>query len=238
MYQTFGALAAPMPGVAYLWTTNNATVWSQSNDGQYAYVNFNNAGASSVTLTAIVTATGCKTTSTANVAVGNNISDNVRVVYINGTFVALENDENKYQWGYDDMRTYQSYNIDGAVNQDYHEPNPDFTNKRYWVMTWHGDCWQKSMYNAPAGPAPHLRGAPSMRVFPNPVNSNVNVEMLDFTGGDLEFQVTNMLGQRLLSATTSDFRVVMDATSLAPGAYLVDCYSNGVKIATARFIKN
>jgi hypothetical protein len=237
-FVTLGAGAAPEPGVSYTWSSNNAVVWALSNNTQYAYVNFNNPGTATISMTATVRATGCKVTNTATVDVGSSSADNVKVVYIQGQFVALENDVDTYQWGYDDVNTFQSVSIDGAVNQNFFEPNPDFGSRHYWVMTVHNGCTQKSFYNAPQGPVQHRSGSPEMRIYPNPVTSDLTVEMLNFQGNDLRFVVTNMLGQTMIATTTTELKSIINASSLAPGGYLIDCFSNDTKIATARFIKN
>lgn len=236
-FVTFGAGGAPESGVSYAWSASNATIWAESSNTQYAYVNFPNPGNAKISMTATVNATGCKVTNTSSIDVGTSSADQIKVVYIGGQFVALANDVDSYQWGYDDVNNLQSVSIDGAVNQNYYEPNADVTGRRYWVMTVHNGCTQKSFYNAPQGPVAHRTGSPEMRIYPNPVNSDLTVELFNLEGGNLRFEITNMLGQSMIVANSSDLKTVISAASLAPGAYLIDCFDNGSKIATARFIK-
>ena len=239
MNQLFSTEEPQANGVKYEWSAYNGEIWSISDDKQNAYVNFPEAGNAAVTVKATILATGCNRQSTANVNVGDGIADNPRVIYYNGHFICLQVQEATYQWGYDDNTTYQSSNIDGAINQDYTLQNPDFDNKHYWVKTTRNGCTQKSFYNAPSGPAVQHRNAnPSMRIFPNPVNNDLNVELLNADAGNTSFEIINMLGQKMITTTSANLKSVINATNLVPGGYMIDCYRDGVKIATSRFIKN
>jgi hypothetical protein len=42
----------------------------------------------------------------------------------------------------------------------------------------------------------------------------------------------------MITTTSANLKSVINASNLVPGGYMVDCYRDGVKIATSRFIKN
>jgi hypothetical protein len=51
-------------------------------------------------------------------------------------------------------------------------------------------------------------------------------------------EVYNMLGQQLQHVDATDNKAQIGISELPAGAYIVDCYSDGIKVAAARFIKN
>ena len=77
-----------------------------------------------------------------------------------------------------------------------------------------------------------------IKVFPNPANTLVNVDITTTADGSMEVELFNMLGQKLNTVPVTDHRARFDVSNLAAGIYLVDCYRDGVKIGTARFVKN
>ena len=48
----------------------------------------------------------------------------------------------------------------------------------------------------------------------------------------------NMLGQEITRVGAANNKAVIDASKLAPGIYVVECYRDGLKTGTAKFIKN
>jgi hypothetical protein len=77
-----------------------------------------------------------------------------------------------------------------------------------------------------------------MKVYPNPASSIINVEINSSVVGKLSVEVLNMLGQKVASQDVDYHKASIGVAELPAGAYLVDCYQEGVKIATTRFIKN
>ena len=77
-----------------------------------------------------------------------------------------------------------------------------------------------------------------INIYPNPTAENINVDIQAVAGGNFRIEVLNLLGQSVNSITTKDHNVKIDVANLPAGCYLVDCYNDGVKIATAKFIKN
>ncbi len=239
LFQTFGAAAPPANDITYDWYANNATLWSQTANHQYAYINFNYPGMSYVRLMGTIGTTGCKTTDSLFVNVGTGVADNPKVIFYQGEFICLQSNMDTYQWGYDDIATFASVALTGATMQNYYLPNPDLSHKRYWVITNHNGCIQKSYYNGPLGIDELNNGdLGEVKVYPNPTQDNINVEMNITGGGEMQVEVLNMLGQKLTMVPAINHKATIDVSNLPGGCYLVDCYRNGVKIATSRFIKN
>jgi hypothetical protein len=46
------------------------------------------------------------------------------------------------------------------------------------------------------------------------------------------------MGQKLTSAAVNNNTATLSVAQLPAGVYLVECYRDGVKLATTRFIKN
>jgi hypothetical protein len=238
LFQTFGAATPPPAGETYSWTASNATVYATSPNEQYAYVNFYGPGMSEVFLHGRINATGCTAIVGFLVNVGTGVSDNPQVIYFQGQFVALENDEDSYQWGYDNATTFAPTVISGATQQNYYDPNPDFVHNRYWVITIHNGCINKTYYNQPTGVANVNSVEGEMKVYPNPASSEVTVAINTPAPGEMQVEVLNMLGQKIAIVPTVNKEVKINVAGLPSGCYLVECYREGAKIATTRFIKN
>ncbi len=238
MFQTFDAAAPPDAGVQFDWSATNAQVWSSTANHQHAYVNFNNPGTSFVIMKGTILATGCIYKDSIQVNVGYGVADAPRIIYHQGQFICLQSDMDSYQWGCDDIETFASTEFQGANLQNYYLPNADFQHKRYWVMTIHNGCKQKSYFNAPTAVNEVNADFTDVRVFPNPTQDNINVEINSSIDGTMTVDVVNMLGQKLNTADVVNRKASIDVSNLAAGCYVVDCYRNGVKIATSRFIKN
>ena len=240
MFQNFGASSLQAPNVVYHWTATNATVYAEGQNNQNALINFDHAGTSVITLNSNVSGYGCTISSSSiTYNVGSTAANNPQVIYYNGQFICLTNISSSYQWGYDDASTLDSTLIVGEIDQSYSNANPDFTDNHYWCMTSTPDgCLQKSYYNAPTGVTQIQAGAVDMKVYPNPASSIINVEINSSVVGKLSVEVLNMLGQKVASQDVDYHKASIGVAELPAGAYLVDCYQDGVKIATTRFIKN
>jgi len=239
MYQNFGTSAVPPAGQNYHWTATNAVVWATGQDKQYALINFNTPGTAVVTLQSNVTGIGCITNSSFTVNVGTNMSDHPQVVYFDKQFICLQADEDSYQWGYDDGITLDSTILVGEKNPNYFNNGADLDHRHYWVITMKNGCMQKTYYNPPVGITSVNTGdVATMKVFPNPTNNVLNVEITSTLTGDYKLDIVNMLGQKLSSTVAIDHKARIDVAGLPSGCYLVDCYRDGMKIASVRFIKN
>ncbi len=235
----FGASIPAPDGYSYSWSATGATVNATGTTGQFALVSFNTPGTATVTLTTRIDATTCTNTSSYTVTVGNNSAIAPEVIYFDGQFICKQTEQTSYQWGYDDAATTDSTVLVGETNQNYANAYPEFGKKNYWVITTKADnCMQKTYYNAPTGVADLNTAAAEMRVFPNPASEVVNIEVSRFVSGKITFDVFNMLGQHVQNATATDNKASIGIAELPAGAYVIDCYSDGVKVAAARFIKN
>lgn len=236
--QNFGTSAVPPAGQQYKWTATNATVWSTGDKGQYCLVNFDTPGEAWVTLNSNVTGIACITKSSYKVNVGTSVAGMPKVVYFDGQLVCLDPTQNSYQWGFDDKLTLDSTIVAGEKNPNYFISGPDFVYRHYWVITEKDGCIQKSYYNAPLAISEVSADVANIKLYPNPANSLLNVEIQTTIDGKYELDVVNLLGQTLYKEKVDGQRARVDVTNFAPGIYLVDCYRDGVKIATQRFIKN
>lgn len=234
MYQNFGASA---PGAFYTWSASNATVYATGTGNQYALISFPNSGTSVVRLTSYTS--GCIGTDSFVVTVSATEAQTLSAIYVRGQFVALSTEVDSYQWGYDDATSLDSVIAPGAIDQSFIPLSFDFAHKYYWVMTTHGDCLQKTYVNSPVG-VTNINDAATaeVRIYPNPAGEYVNVEVSKGVTGSIQVEVLNVLGQKLDMQTAVDNMARIDVAKFVPGAYLVNCYNNGVKIASARFIKN
>jgi len=240
MYQNFVA-SGLASSVNYHWSATNASVWAVgaiSGNTQGALVSFPNPGTAVVTISADVDGLSCTSASTFTANVSGSANEYPEVIYYNGQFICLKNDNDTYQWGYDNASTLDSSMIAGAINQNYDNSSPNFSLYRYWVITTKDGCMQKSYYNLPTGVANVNSDMTDMRVYPNPASEDVNVEINTTIGGNMQLEVLNMLGQKIAIQNVVNQKAVINVASLPAGAYLIDCYREGVKIATARFIKN
>ncbi len=192
--QSFGISAPETPPVVYTWSAANATVTASGAGNQYAIINFMNTGNAVVTVSANVDGYTCYSYATTNVDVTNGTAPVVNVIYNNQQFIALRNDNSAYQWGYDDLHTMQSYTIPGAVNQNYYDPNPDFFTKHYWVMVTLNGCTQKAYYDDPPSTGvANVNANNTIKVYPNPTNNSVNVDIISSANGKVQVNVLDVI---------------------------------------------
>lgn len=237
MYQNFGAAPATV-NETFAWSATGADVVSQN--GQFCIVNFTTPGTAIVTLTATIDSSGCASAASYTVSVGTAVAAQPYVIYAGGQFICLENDVTSYQWGYDSKATLDSTILVGEINQAYVNGSPDTLHNYFWVMTTHDNCSNKAYYNGPVSTAvTDINGIGSdIKVYPNPTSEYVNVDVNSVAGGKISVSVLNMLGQEITRVSAVNNKVVIDAARLAAGIYVVDCYRDGLKIGTAKFIKN
>jgi len=239
MYQNFGTASAAPAGLEYYWSADNATIYATGSGHQYCLVNFNSPGAVTITLNYNVPGVSCITSNSFTANVGSSYADMPQVVYFEGQFVCLQNNEDSYQWGFDDNVTLDSTLIAGEINPNYFISAPDLANKHYWVMTMKDGCSQKTYYNTPTGITNvNSSIAAEMKVYPNPTSDYLNVDINAGLDGNIQVSLLNILGQQLGETAVVNHQAKIDVSKLPAGCYLVDCYREGVKIATARFIKN
>ena len=239
MYQNFGTTSAPASGTVYTWSAINAEVFATGTNGQNAIISFPDAGTAEVILSVRNTAYQCTSQDTVTVSVGTSAAPTPTVLYVVDHFVCTPYNEDSYQWGYDAIGTLDSTVLAGEINQDYLDEHPDFTTKYYWVITTKNGCMQKTYYNAPTA-IQNVNAVTenSIEVFPNPANDQVNVAITTSITGNIVMEVVNMAGQKISSVPVTNHKASLDVANYPAGIYMVNCFSEGTKIAGTRFIKN
>ncbi len=240
MFQNFGTSMPAPAGQYYFWSATNAEVYAQGSGHQYSLIDFKTPGTSVVTLNTHMSGFSCVTNNTFTVSVGSDVSDMPQVVYYNGQFICLQNDFDSYQWGYDDAITLDSTLLAGEVNPNYFNNSPDLTYKYYWVITKKSNgCFQKTYFNIPSGVTPvGSSDQVGIKVYPNPTNEMLNVDINSTLTGSYDLEIMNLLGQKLQSNTVTDHKSMINVSSLPAGIYMLVSYHDGVKVGAVRFVKN
>ena len=247
MYQNFG-ISSPAPATNfYVWSAQHADIYATGSTTQYVLVNFDTVGTAYVYLDYGFIATSCSSQTVYTVSVGSGVSGNPQVIYSEINLLCLDNTVDSYQWGYDDMSTLDSTLLPGETNQFLTGPVFDST-RLYWVITVKNGCMQKSYYILPA-PGQHrtitggttvqtAAATTDVKIYPNPATEMLNVEVTSAATGDVEVDILNMLGQKLVTTNTINNKAKINVAGLPAGTYLIGFYRDGVKISAARFTKN
>lgn len=238
LYQNFGTSLQPSdPSTQFVWTATNATVFATGSNDQYCLVNFPYPGNAVITVTGNVTGYNCIQKDTFAVTVSSSYSIQPVVLYLNNIqFVCLPSDAETYQWGYDNAQL-DSTILTGETSQDYVNTSPDFS-KYYWVMTTRDGCMQKTYYNAPVAIQEINGQLAAISLYPNPSTDRITVELSGVHATDVVAGIYDMAGRKITSVAMTGSKATLDVDGLAAGVYLVGCYRNGIKMATARFVKN
>ena len=236
MYQNFGTTPAP-DSVQYTWSAVGATVFAQGAGHQYSLVNFTTPGEAMVILSAHADGVACLAADTFRVNVSSSVAANGEVYYVHDHFIYTDNTVDSYQWGYDDAITLDSTILSGQVDQNLYMTTPDFSAKKYWVMTAKGGCSNKVYYNAPVGVTNvNTADVVSMNLFPNPATENVYVEV-NGGNGNGTVELVDLTGKLISRVELGNHKAVISVSDLASGVYMVTTYANGVKVATGKLVK-
>ncbi|NDC40383.1 MAG: T9SS C-terminal target domain-containing protein, partial [Chitinophagia bacterium] len=237
-YMNFGAATTPPSGQNYFWTADNAQVWATGRTKQYSLVTYGQSGTATVFLNAVYAGYSCPARDSFIVNVSEKENDSPRVIYWNGDFILLANDRDTYQWGYDDASTLDSTILTGQTNQNYTNVTPDFTSKWYWCISTKNGCMQKSYLTVPTAVQNVTGVIGDMKLYPNPAEQFVNVEINSAASGEFSVELVDMSGRHIGSYNANDRKVTIGIGDIASGMYFVECYHNGVKFATTKFVKN
>ena len=74
-----------------------------------------------------------------------------------------------------------------------------------------------------------------VKVYPNPSTGKIKIDGLNKTGGATEIKVLNVIGQQVMTSTTSENEVLLDLTDYNNGAYFISI-GNGVEHMTKKVI--
>ncbi len=236
--QLFGVANYAPEGVQYIWSATNANVFATGTPDRYAIVDFDTVGVAVVKVTSNTIGYGCTNERIFFVNVTSAQAPILQIIYHKGQFMCLNNDQATYQWGYDDAITLESVTLTGETNQTYFNSDPVLQYRKYWCVTkTHEGCIQKTYYNMPVGVTDIADGV-DVKVYPNPANDILNVDINTKAGGKIELEVVDVLGQKISAVTAVNHRAQMNVSGLAPGVYVIECYRDGVKVNATRFIKN
>jgi len=236
--QLFGLANYAPEGVEYAWSAVKAKVFATGTPDRYAIVDFDTVGTAIVKVTTNTIGYGCTNSSVFFVNVTSAEAPILQIIYHNGQFMCLNNDQATYQWGYDDAITLESVTLTGETNQTYFNSDPVLQYRKYWCVTkTHEGCIQKTYYNMPVGVNDITDGI-DVKVYPNPANDILNVDINTKAGGKIELEVVDVLGQKISAVTAVNHKAQMNVSGLAPGVYVIECYRDGVKVNATRFIKN
>lgn len=237
-YRNFGAALPPTTGVVYTWGAVNAEIYAQSANRQNILVNFPTAGVAYVTLTTSVASTGCFIQDTFKAVIGADSAFTPTVQYYAGELICTDNTASSYQWGYDDVTTLDSTRIFGATQQSYYQPSLD-VNKRYWVIAGKKGCFQKVYYEVPTNVGGAQAGIIDVRLFPNPADSRINIEVKGLTANDnITIKLIDMLGREVETGALVNGKGSIDVSKMASGVYSVMFFNNDVKLTAKTFVKN
>jgi len=238
-YQNFGTDSLPQAGISFVWSAINAEVYAVSSDRRYCLVNFTMPGGATIILSAGAPGSHCFTSDSLIYNIKTTSSPDVGVVYYAPDFVCTDYTANSYQWGYDEVLSLDSFILTGEINQNYTNPDPDFLDNYYWVITDHDGCTQKSYYNAPEKVNnSQLNKTAAFRLYPNPASSALNISLNEAINSDkTEVVVYDIPGRKLSAIVFDGSTGIIDISGLIPGAYMVTVNKNGFKTGSEVFIK-
>ncbi|MCW3123822.1 MAG: surface protein, partial [Flavipsychrobacter sp.] len=238
MFMNFGADSPEPPGGHYVWSADNAVVYAVSADKQNCLITFPWPGISIVRLTSQFLTSDCASEEGLTFHISNEESPVPQVVYYEPELVCMDHTADSYQWGYDDVKTLDSVIINGAVNQNYYEPKLEVTKKNYWVLTYHDGCLQKSYYNTPTGVVPGPGDDLDIKLYPNPADASVNMEVSGMRKSDrIGFKLYDILGKERSIGILEAGKGSIQLADSPAGVYMVLFTKNGVKIGTRVFVK-
>ncbi|MCD6011769.1 MAG: repeat containing protein [Flavipsychrobacter sp.] len=88
-----------------------------------------------------------------------------------------------------------------------------------------------------AGVDVQAKNQAALHIYPVPAYDRIQVEIGTSLQDNVQLEMQDLLGNRLYEATLKDKKALVNIAGLPPGCYYVACYHEGVRIASARFIK-
>lgn len=165
---------------------------------------------------------------------------NVALLYpgANTLFTAL--DYPVMNWGYESVISHIPVYLE--VHTQYCTiPTFDPSSNNYWVEVGDGNgCLTKSYYNLPLFLTGILETdlVPSISLFPNPVNNELNVLIENSKQNSYSYTIENLLGEHLLSGSIENGASKIDVSLLKASFYFIRIQSINNLLITIKFIKN
>jgi N-acetylneuraminic acid mutarotase len=165
---------------------------------------------------------------------------NVALLYpgANTLFTAL--DYPVMNWGYESVISHIPVYLE--VHTQYCTiPTFDPSSNNYWVEVGDGNgCLTKSYYNLPLFLTGILETdlVPSISLFPNPVNNELNVLIENSKQNSYSYTIENLLGEHLLSGSIENGAGNIDVSLLQRSFYFIRIQSKNNLLSTIKFIKN
>ena len=106
-----------------------------------------------------------------------------------------------------------------------------------WVSSF-GSGLKRGMSGGATGAA-EVAALPSLRLYPNPVGSELMVECLDLGSGEMQVSVWDLMGRECLLGKTVIGKGVLrlDTSSLPMGVYFLRIMDGGNRVGASRFVK-
>ena len=248
----FRSSRVPDTSERYIWSSTSGGVY-QNPDVHHtegALISFPVTGVQTVRVISLIPLYQCLSKpSTMNDTVGDgSLSSNPTVVSFNSSLVCLSGASGtiqSYQWGKDSRTDLDSNILTGETAQNYIFPNSNMADtllNYYWVLAKYNDgCVRKAYYIQPKSlgitPQNNASAIP-VKVYPNPAQGLLNIE-LPADLKNITLELLDFTGRRLLrNDANASGKTSIDVSALAPGYYLINCWKDGSRIATSRFIKN
>jgi hypothetical protein len=240
----FGTSRPPSPLEYFKWSTIGAGTPIQKADSSFsqnALISFPASGTPTVIVESFARGFSCKSkVSSKTIPISNATGNqNVNVAFFANNLVAQAKGVKAYQWGFDRKADLDSVILRGENTQNYDTHHGfDPATYMYWVMvTFADDCVQKAYFNGSLG-VQQLTHAAELKLYPNPVQETLTVEVNERYSGKLTFEVYDLTGKRLAQVQSNDIKTNIPVGNFAPGYYTITCTYEGARIATSRFIKN
>jgi uncharacterized protein YjdB len=237
MYQNFGATVVPGTNVKYEWTAANADVYATGNTGQYSLVSFPNSGDAVIRLSSGLIGSGCVRTDSIVVNVSATVAPYPRILFYSGYLVFADNTADSYQWGNDNALTLDSSIAAGEKNQDYFVSVPDVVHYRYWAISLHEGCIQKTYFNKPTDATFISDNGNALSLYPVPAIDELHIELTGVNITLATAAVVDIAGKTIATAVIGNGSGKIDVRAMPPGTYSIIISSDDRMLAAKTFVK-
>jgi hypothetical protein len=239
LYQNIGANLPQPAGITYQWSASNAEIVVQSPDKQNTLVSFHNGGQAVIRLSSSLTGSDCIRTDSFVTNVSSSDAPLPKIIYFQNDLVFLDNTTDYYQWGYDDLTTYDSTLAADGRNQDFYLPVPDFGHVRYWAISEHSGCVQKTYYYDPEHASNNTANSNvEVSLYPNPAETMLNIDIAGLGKNETaDVRIVDMPGKVIYTTTIRNGKGNIDVSKFASGVYSVVVLNNDAVVTSRMFVK-